>query len=115
MPLLMVAIFITVQFSLLYLGNQVVSSAARQAARVARTTGDTDMAEAKGKGYADSVGHGLVENVRVIVTDEPNGTPWPDIKVVVSGEALQLVPGVEFGQVTKTVQGPSESFRPDGP
>lgn len=115
MPLLMTAIFITVQFSLLYLGNQVVSSAARQAARVARTTGDQVAAEAKGKEYADKVGHGLVEHVEVNVVYVDNGTPWPDIKVVVSGQALQLVPRVEVGEVTKTVQGPSESFRPDGP
>jgi TadE-like protein len=115
MPLLMTAIFITVQFSLLYLGNQVVSSAARQAARVARTTGDQVAAEAKGKDYADKVGHGLVEHVEVNVVYVDNGTPWPDIKVVVSGQALQLVPRVEVGEVTKTVQGPSESFRPDGP
>jgi hypothetical protein len=65
--------------------------------------------------YANRVGHGLVENVTVAVTNEPNGTPWPDVKVVVSGQALQLVPKVEVGEVTKTVQGPSESFRPDGP
>jgi len=115
MPLLMTAIFITVQFSLLYLGNQVVSSAARQAARVARTTDDPAMAEAKGRDYANRVGHGLVDNITVNVTNVPNGTPWPDIKVVVSGQALQLVPKVDVGKVTKTVQGPSESFRLDTP
>ena len=37
MPLLLMAIFLTVQFALVYLGNQVISSSARQAARVART------------------------------------------------------------------------------
>jgi Flp pilus assembly protein TadG len=111
MPLLMTAIFITVQFSLLYLGNQVVSSAARQASRVARTTGDQAAAELKGEEYASKVGHGLVEGVTVHITNAPNG----DIKAVASGKALQLVPGLELGQVTRTVQGPPESFRPDGP
>jgi hypothetical protein len=115
MPLLMTAIFITVQFSLLYLGNQVVSSAARQAARVARSTGDGAAAELKGVDYANSVGHGLVEKVTVVVTEVDNGTPWPDIKVVATGQALQLVPKVKVGEVTKTVQGPSETFRPDSP
>jgi len=114
MPLLMMAIFITVQFSLLYLGNQVISSAARQAARVARTGGDLAAVEKKAQDYADSVGHGLVKNVVVSVDPSvPNGTAWPDIKVVVSGKALQLVPGVEPGRVSKTVQGPSETFRED--
>jgi Flp pilus assembly protein TadG len=112
MPLLMTAIFITVQFSLLYLGNQVVSSAARQASRVARTTGDKATAEATGLEYANKVGHGLVENVKVVVTLEPNGT---DITVVASGKALQLVPNVEAGRVTKTVVGPRETFRQDVP
>jgi len=112
MPLLMTAIFITVQFSLLYLGNQVVSSAARQAARIARTGGDQTVARAKGLDYANKVGHGLVANVEVAVTDESNGT---DIRVVVSGKALQLVPGVSFGRVSKTVVGPRETFRQDVP
>jgi hypothetical protein len=112
MPLLMTAIFITIQFSLLYLGNQVISSSARQAARVARTTDDLGMAQTKGEDYAATVGHGLVEDVVVTVTDDPNGT---DITVVVSGKALQLVPKVEFGRVTKTVHGPRETFRLDAP
>ena len=115
MPLLMTAIFITVQFSLLYLGNQVVSSAARQASRVMRTTGDWQTAKDKGQDYADKVGHGLVEHVVFSYEPVENGTPWPDIKVTATGQALQLVPLVKVGEVTKTVQGPSESFRPDGP
>ena len=115
MPTLMIAIFITVQFSLLYLGNQVVSSAARQAARIARTTGDSTMAELKGEALAGKIGHGLVENVQVTVIPVDNGTPSPDIKVIASGQALQLVPWVTVGEVTKTVQGPSESFRADTP
>jgi hypothetical protein len=115
MPMLVTAIFITVQFSLLYLGNQVISSAARQAARVARTGGDDATVVKKATDYATTVGHGLVTNVTVVPSTVDNGTPWPDIKIVVSAEALQLVPGVEFGPVTKTVQGPPESFRPDGP
>ena len=115
MPMLMLFIFITVQFTLLYLGNQVVSSAARQASRVARTTGDGTAAELKGKALADKIGHGLVEHVTIRVTEVDNGTPWPDIRVVARGEALQLVPKVNVGEVTKTVQGPSERFRTDSP
>jgi hypothetical protein len=117
MPMLMLFIFITVQFTLLYLGNQVVSSAARQASRVARTTGDRnyDAAERKGEDLAAKIGHGLVEHVTVDVTEVDNGTPWPDIRVVARGQALQLVPKVDVGEVTKTVQGPSEHFRLDTP
>jgi len=115
MPILMIFIFITVQFTLLYLGNQVVSSTARQAARIARTTGDPVMAELKGEALAVEIGHGLVEHVTVKITPVDNGTPWPDINVVARGQALQLVPLVSVGEVTKTVQGPSEDFRTDTP
>jgi Flp pilus assembly protein TadG len=115
MPLLVIAIFITVQFSLLYLGNQVISSAARQAARVARTGGDDATVIKKATDYANTDGHGLVTNVTVVTSTVDNGTRWPDIKVVVSAKALQLVPGVDPGWVSKTVQGPPETFRQDGP
>jgi Flp pilus assembly protein TadG len=115
MPLLMIAIFITIQFSLVYLGNQVISSSARQAARVARTGGDDAAVTRTAMDYASTVGHGLVTDVLVEPSSVPNGTPWPDVKVVVSGKALQLVPGVETGRVSKTVQGPPETFRQDGP
>ena len=37
MPLLMIAIILTIQFALVYLGNQAVSAAAREAARTADT------------------------------------------------------------------------------
>ena len=40
MPLLMLVILIAVQFSLNYLGNAAASAVAREAARVARISGD---------------------------------------------------------------------------
>lgn len=117
MPLLMMAIFLTVQFSLVYLGNQVISSSARQAARVARS-GDgaeanaVEQANAVAQDYAARVGHGLVTNVLVDIT-RVDGASGPEIRVVVSGQALQLVPGVAAPKVSKVVQGPVESFRAD--
>jgi Flp pilus assembly protein TadG len=123
MPLLMMAIFITVQFSLVYLGNQVISTSARQAGRVARTEVGAEQANtvanaktiAIAQEYAAKVGHGLVTDVKVDVVSVPNGTPWPEMKVVVTGQAVQLVPGVPAPQVSKTVQGPVETFRADSP
>jgi Flp pilus assembly protein TadG len=132
MPLLMMTIFLTVQFALVYLGNQVISSSARQAARVARagvgagagnagaTSKATDQATAVAQEYAAKVGHGLVTNVLVVITrvDDVSGRFDPaglDMKVVVTGHALQLVPGVAAPMVSKTVQGPIESFRVDTP
>ena len=119
MPLLMMAIFLTVQFSLVYLGNQVISSSARQAARVARAGGLDNsnaitQANTVARDYATKVGHGLVTNVQVEITPV-TGASGPEIKVVVTGQALQLVPGTSAPQVSKTVQGPIESFRADTP
>jgi Flp pilus assembly protein TadG len=114
MPLLMMAIFLTVQFSLVYLGNQVISSSARQASLVARSGGGPEKANAVAQGYATKVGHGLVTDVVVDIT-AVDGTSGPEMRVVVSGQALQLVPGVSAPEVSKTVQGPVESFRADTP
>lgn len=121
MPLLMMAIFLTVQFTLVYLGNQVISSAARQAARVARSGADTDPAGALARAtavaedYAAKVGHGLVTNVVVQPPAVVPGTSGQDVRVVVSGQALQLIPGFPATRVSKSVQGPVESFRADTP
>jgi Flp pilus assembly protein TadG len=120
MPLLMMAIFLTVQFALVYLGNQVISSSARQAARVARSGVAAEPANAVTKAtavaqeYAAKVGHGLVTDVLVNITSV-NGASGPEMRVVVSGQALQLVPGVAAPRVSKAVQGPVESFRADTP
>lgn len=119
MPLLMMAIFLTVQFTLVYLGNQVISSSARQAARVARSGADTDpnalaKATAVAQDYSAKVGHGLVTNV-VVHSQVVTGSSGQEIKVVVRGQALRLIPGFPAANVSKTVQGPVESFRADTP
>jgi Flp pilus assembly protein TadG len=120
MPTLMLVIFLTVQFSLVYLGNQVISSSARQAGRVARSVGNGDPAIAQrdaekvAQDFAAKVGHGLVTDVHADATLEA-GASGQEMRVVVSGQALQLVPGFAAPRVSKTVQGPIEAFRPDLP
>lgn len=109
MPLLMVAIIITIQFSLIYLGNQAASAAAREAARVARVTGDASQGEAKGFSYAAYLGGGVLENVSVDV--EPVGEDA--MRVTVSGQAPRLLPFLPAPRVTEEVQGPIEEFRED--
>ena len=49
MPILMFTILFAVQFSLVYLGGQVASGAAREAARTARVTGNAGQAQAVGE------------------------------------------------------------------
>jgi Flp pilus assembly protein TadG len=109
MPILMLAIFLTIQFSLIYLGNQVASAAARESARVARTSLDRLQAEAAGEAYTGKVGKGILEDVQVIVT--PVGTD--QVRVEVRGHAQKITPFIDPPTVTQIVQGPLEEFRAD--
>lgn len=109
MPILMLAIFLTIQLSLIYLGNQAASAAARETARVARTTLDADQAQAAGVEYTAKIGKGILEDVQVIVT--PVGTQ--QVRVVVTGHAQKITPFVDPPTVTQVVQAPLEEFRAD--
>lgn len=109
MPLLMIAIIITVQFALIYLANQAASAAAREAGRVARVTGDAGQGEAKGRSYAGYLGGGVLENVAVNVQQVGED----QMRVTVSGHAPQLLPFLNSPTVTEEVQGPIEEFRED--
>lgn len=108
MPLLMFVIFLAVQFSLVYLGNQAASATAREAARVARVTGSAAQGEAAGNQYARNIGKGILEDVTVRVV-----AAGPDrVRAEVSGEAQQLVP-ILVPRVTAEVEGPLEEFKVD--
>lgn len=108
-PILMLSIFLTIQFSLIFLGNQAAASAAREAARTARTTLDRGAAEAAGANYSAKVGNGILEDVSITV--EPVGTE--EVRVVVTGHALKITPFIDPPTVTQVVQGPLEEFRED--
>lgn len=109
MPILMFAIFLTIQFSLIYLGNQAASAAARESARVARTSLDRNKAEQAGLEYTGKIGQGILEDVQVIVT--PVGTD--QVRVEVRGHAQKITPFVDPPTVSQVVQGPLEEFRED--
>lgn len=109
MPILMLAIFVTIQFSLIYLGNQAASAAARETARVARTTLDAGKAETAGIEYTNKIGKGILEDVQIVVS--PVGTQ--EVRVVVTGHAQKITPFVDPPTVTQVVQGPLEEFRAD--
>ena len=110
MPLLMIAIILTIQFALVYLGNQAVSAAAREAARTARTTGDPQAGEARGYDYAKDLGGGLLRAVRVDVGLVNGGR---DVRAVVSADGEQLLPFLDRPKLNESVQGPVEQFRED--
>jgi hypothetical protein len=106
-------IFMTVQAALLYLGNQAASAAAREASRVARSGGGSAAAmsegAARGRQYAASVGRGVLEDVKVQV-----GAVGPDqVRAVVTGRGVQVVPGMPGLGIRQVAQGPVERFRPD--
>ncbi len=113
MPILLLLIFFTVQESLLFLGNQAASAAAREAARVARSEGGDPQAlqdgTEKGRQYAVSVGHGLIDDITVDV--QPAGNQ--EIRATVTARGVQIVPGFPGQRITQVAQGPVEGFRPD--
>jgi Flp pilus assembly protein TadG len=110
MPLLMVAIILTVQFALIYLGNQAVSAAAREAARTARITGDTTAGRTRGYDYADDLGRGLLARVDVQVNAVNDDT---EMRAVVSADGEQLLPFFNPPRLREEVQGPIEQFIED--
>jgi len=119
MPLLGFMIFVTLQIALVFLGNQAAGAAAREAARVARSAGDPgagspealQAGQDRGLQYATSVGRGLIRDVEVqVVAVNEDGL---QVRATVHAKGVQLVPGVPGMNITKTVQGPVEEFRPD--
>lgn len=110
MPLLMVAIILTLQFSLVYLGNQAVSAAAREASRTARISGEPDQGETRGEEYAANLGRGLLDNITADVNLVNNGN---EVRAVVSADGEQLLPFIDAPRLSETVQGPVEQFIED--
>lgn len=113
LPILFFVIFAVVQASLLYLGNQAASAAAREAARVARSGGGSLQARrdgvVRGQEYAASVGRGVIEHVVVVVIPARG----EQVRAEVSGRGIQVVPGLPMPGIRQISQGPVERFRPD--
>ncbi|MET0837869.1 MAG: TadE/TadG family type IV pilus assembly protein [Marmoricola sp.] len=108
MPILMITILFAVQFSLVYLGGQVASGAAREAARTARVTGSYDQTVAVANRIIAQIGEGVL--------DEPQVEPQIGeemARVTVSGKASQILPFLPIPEVSETVQGPVERFVED--
>jgi Flp pilus assembly protein TadG len=108
MPVLMITILFAVQFSLVYLGGQVASGAAREAARTARVTGDAGQAKAVGERIVAQIGKGVLDQASVVPQVGPERA-----RVTVSGEASQILPFLPIPRVSETVEGPVERFVQD--
>ena len=111
-PLLMLIIFVTVQFALNWHGSSVAGAVAREAARTVRVGGGTPVAiaeaEVRGLEYADAIGGAALRDVTVDVVPLPGDR----IQVTVRGRANEIVDGLA-PTVKATVEGPVEVFRPD--
>jgi hypothetical protein len=106
MPILMFVILLAVQWSMVYLGNQAANAVAREAARVARVSGDGGAARVRGAQYAATIGQGVLEDVQIQVA--PAGDDR--VRVTVSGRAQEILP-VGVPRVEEVVEGPLEEFR----
>jgi Flp pilus assembly protein TadG len=119
MPLLFFAIFVTVQFGFVYLGNSAVSSAARESARIARSGGTDAAARARGEQILSTVGHGLIEGNGGTITIDRRTVGGVDdsVSVTVRARAVRVVPGLPAVNLEQVVAGPLEEFRgdPGGP
>ena len=108
MPLLMFVILFAVQFSLVYLGGQVASGAAREAARTARVTGNAGAAQTVGDRIVRDIGKGVLDDARVVPQVGAERA-----RVTVSGEAQQILPFLPIPRVSETVEGPVERYVQD--
>ncbi|SDT48208.1 MULTISPECIES: TadE/TadG family type IV pilus assembly protein [Jiangella] len=110
-PIMFLIIFIIVQFSLTWHGNQIAAAAAREAARTARIGGGTPealaAAEARGREYADAVGNGhlVITEINAIQVGE-------NVRVTVRGRSTEIINNLA-PEVTQTIEGPIEQFVPD--
>ncbi|GEK22904.1 TadE family protein [Cellulomonas xylanilytica] len=111
-PVLMLVIFLTIQFALTWYGNEVAGAVARETARVVRVGGGTpqSVADARthARNYTAAVGGTSFRDLQVQITQPDDQT----VRVTVSGRALEIVDGFA-PRVSATVQGPIEQFRPD--
>lgn len=107
-PLLMIAMIVTIQFSLTYLAKQSASASAREAARVARVTGDADLGRQKGVSSAQQLGRGVLQTPQVSVVRVGD-----TMRATVSGQANQLLPFLASPRVEEVSQGRIEEFEED--
>lgn len=104
-PLLMLLVFLAVQFTLVYLGNQAASAVAREASRVARTTLSESQAVQAGRQLAENIGQGVLEDYTIDVRLVDGET----VRVTVTGRAQEISP-VGVPRVSQSVEGPVERF-----
>lgn len=111
-PLLMLVIFLIVQFALTWHGNEVAGAVARETARVVRNGGGTPQsvtdARVRASEYAQALGGSSLTDLQVDIV-QPDALT---VRVTVSGRSIEIVDGFA-PRVSATVEGPVEAFRAD--
>ena len=107
MPLLMFVIFIAVQFSLVWFGNQAASAVARETARTARVYDDDGRAGEAGHRYAATDRRRRPRGRRASHVTRVGDDR---VRVTVTGRAQEISP-IGVPTVSQTVEGPIEEFQ----
>ncbi len=117
-PLLIVVIFVTIQFALLYHARHVALAAAQAGARIARATAATnpswqEPARRKSFDYIRVIGPNLLERPSAVplVRADAAGNPV-EVGMEVHGGAVRLLPFLTL-QVSERSEGAVERFVPD--
>ncbi|MBV9379195.1 MAG: pilus assembly protein [Streptosporangiaceae bacterium] len=112
-PMLLIMIWLVVQFALWFQSRSVAVAAAQAGARMAREEAgvagrpwQTD-AVARARDYYNSLGTKILGGIQVV----PVGNPGTNVGVQVTGTVSSIIPGLTL-TITETSEGPVECFRP---
>ena len=106
-PVLMVAVFLIVQFALWYHARGIALAAAQEGARAARAErGSAAAGQARAHAYLAALGGDLVTDAAVTVTRGPD-----TVVARVTGRVVNIVPGLTM-TIAESSVGPVERFRP---
>lgn len=114
MPVILAVSLLVVQVTLWFHGRQVAEAAAREGARIARSSPDgawESEAIGKARDIAAAVGPKLLSDLQVTVSEQGVDERW----VTVTGSSVQVIPLLPELSFTITAHsgGPVECFRPD--
>jgi Flp pilus assembly protein TadG len=112
-PMLLIMIWLVVQFALWFQSRSVALAAAQAGARQARdeagVTGMNwqDAGITRARGYYDSLGTKILGGIQVTAI----GNPLTNVGVQVTGTVSSIIPGLTL-TITESAEGPVECFRP---
>jgi Flp pilus assembly protein TadG len=113
-PILLLIIFMSIQFALWYQGRQVALAAAQAGSRVARQEANVTAAWRSDARNAARNYYGAL-GTKVLggnITATPVGSAANQVGVRVRGQVVSIVFGLKL-MINVTVSGPVECFRPD--